>query len=244
VQLKNLDELASKYMLDSSVEIENALIMDWYPRRIFKRTGRVASLLELGLGHGYTVDYFSEMTEDHHIIEGAESVISHFNGKDTSFKGAIHHAYFETFEPDQKYDVIVMGFVLEHVDNPTQILQKYKNFLTENGKIFVAVPNAKSLNRRLGLEMGMIENIYDLNETDHILGHLRNFCTDTLRDTCIEAGFKVTREEGIYLKPLPLGFMKTMDNFQDNLEAMLKVGVDFPELCVALLFELEAQKES
>lgn len=32
-----------------------------------------------------------------------------------------------------------------------------------------------------------------------------------------------------------------MDDFDANLQAMLRVGVDFPDLCVALLMELELQ---
>jgi hypothetical protein len=45
-------------------------------------------------------------------------------------------------------------------------------------------------------------------------------------------------EEGIYLKPLPLDILKTLPDFQANLQAMLKVGIDFPDLCVGLLMEV------
>ena len=238
----SLDKVAGKYMLDPTEEIENFHVMDWYPQRIFKHTGKVSCLVELGLGHGYTVDYFSRMTDDHHIIEGAPSVIKHFKTKNPSFKGTVHQGFFETFKTEKKFDLIIMGFVLEHVENPQEVLSYYKKLLTENGKIYVVVPNAKSMNRRLGVEMGMIDNIYDLNETDHQLGHLRNFCRETLRKTVEASGFEVACEEGVYLKPLPLGFMQTMDDFQSNLIAMLKVGVDFPDLCVALLFELTLPK--
>ena len=133
-----------------------------------------------------------------------------------------------------------MGFVLEHVDDPVAILRRYAGFLTPGGRIVIAVPNAKSMNRRLGLAMGMIDDIYALNETDHILGHQRNFCRDTLRGAVESAGLKITDEEGIYLKPLPLGVLKTLDDMDANLRAMCEVGVDFPDLCVALLVEAGA----
>ena len=107
--------------------------------------------------------------------------------------------------------------------------------------MYVAVPNAKSMNRRLGLELGLIEDIYSLNANDIALGHVRQYCRDTLTATVRQAGYRITHEEGIYLKPLPLAMLKTMDDFDANLQAMLRVGVDFPDLCVALLMELELQ---
>ncbi len=131
-----------------------------------------------------------------------------------------------------------MGFILEHVDDPGLILNKFKKMLAPNGRIFIAVPNAKSLNRRYGLELGMIDDIYDLNEKDIAFGHQRQFCRDTLTDLMKSCGYSVAWEEGIYLKPLPLGHLESLPRFQDNLQAMLEVGVDFPDLCVALLMEV------
>ena len=134
-----------------------------------------------------------------------------------------------------------MGFILEHVEDPNLILSHYRRFLKPGGKMYVAVPNAKSMNRRLGLELGLIDDIYSLNANDIALGHVRQYCRDTLTATVRQAGYRITHEEGIYLKPLPLAMLKTMDDFDANLQAMLRVGVDFPDLCVALLMELELQ---
>ncbi|WP_299949775.1 class I SAM-dependent methyltransferase [uncultured Ruegeria sp.] len=236
--MENLDDVASKYLQPPSVEIENDLIMRWYPERIFERAGHVKRLLELGLGHGYTVPLFSKMCDQHVVVEGSQKVIDNFQAKNLWYTGSLEAGYFETYAPTDPFDLIVMGFVLEHVDDPVSILSRYKKFLAPNGRIWIAVPNAKSLNRRLGLEMGMIEDIYDLNETDLMLGHQRNFCRDTLRSAIKAAGYKVTHEEGLYLKPLPLGVLKTLDNFEENMQAMMAVGVDFPDLCVGLLVEV------
>lgn len=241
--MENLDAVASKYTQPPSIEIENDLIMNWYPKRVLARTGRVGRVLELGLGHGYTVRAFQDMADEHVVIEGSPLVIEHFRAGNPDYPGTIIEGYFETCEPGGLFDLIVMGFVLEHVDDPAAILARYRRFLAPGGRIVVAVPNAKSLNRRLGLEMGLIEDIYELNQTDHQLGHKRNFCRDTLRRTCESAGYRVTHEEGIYLKPLPLGVLRTLDDLDANLQAMLKVGVDFPDLCVALLVELADRRD-
>lgn len=236
--MQNLDAVASKYTRPPNVEIENDLIMNWYPKRVFARTGKVGDVLELGLGHGYTVRYFQDMADRHTVIEGSRLVIDHFRQTNEWYRGEIVEGFFETCTLDRKFDLIVMGFVLEHVDDPVAIMTRYRDALAPGGRLFVAVPNAKSLNRRLGLEMGMIDDIYDLNETDHQLGHQRNYCRETLAADARKAGYRVAYEEGIYLKPLPLSVLKSLDDMQANLEAMLKVGVNYPDLCVAILAEL------
>ena len=239
--MQNLDDLAFKYLQPADVEIENNLIMNWYPKRVALRTGPVQRCLELGLGHGYTAQYFQGLAEEHVIIEGSGLVIGHFHKTNPWFSGEIIEGYFETCEPNGRFDLIVMGFVLEHVVDPVAIMSRYRQFLATNGRLFVAVPNAKSLNRRLGFEMGLISDIYALNNNDHKLGHLRNYCRETLAADAHAAGYEIGYEEGIYLKPLPLGVLKTLDNLDENLDAMLKVGVEYPDLCVALLVELIPQ---
>jgi len=236
--MENLDDVASKYLQTPSEEIENDLIMNWYPKRVHKRAGHVSRLLELGLGHGYTVPFFSKMCDQHVVVEGSSRVIDHFQSKNPWYSGSLEEEYFETYTPSAPFDLVVMGFVLEHVDDPEAILRRYRENLMPGGRIWIAVPNAKSLNRRLGLEMGMIDDIYDLNETDHILGHKRNFCRETLRDAVEASDGRITHEEGLYLKPLPLGVLKTLENLEANMQAMMAVGVDFPDLCVGLLVEV------
>ncbi|MNR64035.1 hypothetical protein D3C85_1865420 [compost metagenome] len=73
------------------------------------------------------------------------------------------------------------------------------------------------------------------------MGHQRQYCRETLTAAVRQAGYRITHEEGIYLKPLPLNVLKTLPDFDANLHAMLKLGIDFPDLCVALLMELEVQ---
>lgn len=237
---KNLNSVSSEYRPNAVTEIENNLILNWYPTRMMQRFGYAPSLLELGLGHGYTACIFNRACDRHVVVEGASVVIEQFQRSTPDFCGEIVESYFEDYTPKALFDVIIMGFVLEHVDDPHLILERYRNFLVPGGKLYVAVPNAKSMNRRIGLELGLIDDIYSLNANDIALGHQRQYCRDTLTSAVTRTGYRITHEEGIYLKPLPLGILKTLENLNCNLQAMLKVGVDFPDLCVGLLMELEA----
>lgn len=234
---RDLNAEASEYQPNSATELENDLVLRWYPQRVLARCGPVDALLELGLGHGFTAELFGQSCQRHVIVDGASIVIDRFCVGHPEFGGELVLDYFEHYTPTERFDVIVMGFVLEHVDDPDTILARYRAFLKPGGKLYVAVPNAKSLNRRIGLEMGLIDDIYSLNANDHALGHVRQYCRDTLRAAIERAGYAVTHEEGIYLKPLPLAVLKTLDNFRANLDAMMQVGIEFPDLCVGLLME-------
>lgn len=238
---KDLNAVSSEYLPNAATEIENNLMLNWYPQRIISRFKKVSSILELGLGHGHTAKIFSKACDHYVVIEGASVVIDQFKKSVPDFDGEIIEAYFEDYSPNKKFDVIVMGFILEHVDDPDFLLRRYRSFLSPEGKLYVAVPNAKSLNRRIGLELGLIEDIYSLNANDLALGHQRQYCRDTLKEAVTRSGYCILHEEGIYLKPLPLAVLKTLNDFEANLQAMLQVGTNFPDLCVGLLMELEVK---
>ncbi len=239
--MSKLNDVTSQYKPGAVTSLENELILNWYPPRILRRLEGKAplSLLELGLGHGYTTALFNRHFQRHVVLEGSSVVIDLFRENYPGLNIELVEGYFEHFVSSEQFDVVMMGFILEHVDDPGLILRRFRANLRPGGSLYVAVPNAKSLNRRLGLAMGKIADIYELNANDHALGHQRQFCRDTLKALLQAEGYRVTWEEGIYLKPLPLGYMQTMPEFEENLQAMCEVGVDFPDLCVGLLMEVQ-----
>ncbi|MEK6781074.1 MAG: class I SAM-dependent methyltransferase [Bacteroidota bacterium] len=50
---------------------------------------------------------------------------------------------------NKKFDIITLWHVLEHIDNLNEKISELKSRLTENGTIFIAVPNCKSLDARI-----------------------------------------------------------------------------------------------
>ena len=48
---------------------------------------------------------------------------------------------FEVHRPDKKYDLLLALHVLEHVDDPIEILTLLADWLNESGKIVALVPN-------------------------------------------------------------------------------------------------------
>lgn len=70
----------------------------------------------------------------------------------------------DALSPEQKYDGILLGEVLEHFTNPTEILIRLKNFLYSNGRIIITAPNMPNLRNRL--KFGLL-GIFPDNNPEH-----------------------------------------------------------------------------
>ena len=57
-------------------------------------------------------------------------------------KAEVHD--FVLFEPRQKWDIIILGDVLEHVSDPIHTIQKLQSILNKNGAIWISTPNFES----------------------------------------------------------------------------------------------------
>ena len=234
-----LDNYARAYQGEIQYDFDNEILLNWYPNRILNRTKNATSLLELGLGHGYTTNIFSKHFNKHTVLDGSKTIIENFKNKYPGCTAQIVETWFEQFSSEDKFDLIVMGFILEHVDDPVQILSHYKKFLNSSGKMFVAVPNAEVLNRRLGHLAGMLPDMQTLSENDHILGHKRYYTVQTLKEDVEKAGYFVERMEGIYLKPFTTAQMLSLNFDKKIIDALCEAGVTYPELCCGILAEIK-----
>jgi SAM-dependent methyltransferase len=236
-----LDKHLAAYQGDNLYDFDNELLLTWYPRRVLQHGGTASSLLELGLGHGYTTEIFSRHYPRHLVLEGSSAVISNFRDKHPECSAEIIQTYFESFETEERFEVIVMGFILEHVDDPVLILRRFREFLVPGGRIFLAVPNAEVMNRRLGCLAGMLKDVTKLSENDHLLGHKRYYTVNTLRGDLQQAGYSVTRLEGIYLKPFTTSHIVSLNLDPKVFDALCMLGIDYPELSCGILAEITTQ---
>ena len=235
-----LDTFIGAYGDGFDYAFDNQVVLNWYPRRIIDLCPAQGAMLELGLGHGLTTDRFSRHFARHLVLDGSRSVIEQFRAQFPDSRADVRETYFEDFDTDERFDVIVMGFVLEHVDDPLAILRAFRRFLRPGGRCFVAVPNAESLHRRLGQAAGFLDDLMTLGKGDLALGHVRLYSTDTLHRALREAGYEPVRTEGIFLKPFTTAQLQALRLDPGILEAMCKVGIAYPELSCSLLAEAVA----
>jgi len=230
-----LDDHVGAYQGANLYDFDNRILLNWYPQRILLHSTGAESVLELGLGHGFTTNIFSRHFHRHTVLEGSPAVISNFRAAFPQCPANIVETYFEQFDPVTKFDVIVMGFILEHVDDPLLILNRYKRFLAPGGKLYVAVPNAEVLNRRLGHLAGMLKDVEELSSNDQLLGHQRYYTVRTLSDELNRSGYHIEKMEGIYLKPFTTSQMISLNLDEKVIQALCMAGIDYPELSCGML---------
>lgn len=237
---RELDHMKDAYEKECIFYKENEFMMKYYANLISSRHNS-GKALDLGFGHGLTPVYFSKVFDKYVVVEGSQEIINEFEKQYSDHNIEIHHSYFEDFESDELFDVIILGFVLEHVDDPFLILNKYKELLAANGSIYVVVPNYEFLNRRIGFEAGIIKELHYLSDFDLAAGHKRAFTVESLNDLISDAGLKTVLVEGIYLKPIATSQMIQLQ-FDDNIfSALMKLGKNYPELSVAIFAHLKKQ---
>lgn len=237
--MKNiLDCHVSTYEGQNLHDFDNNIQLNWYPKRILELTKNANSIMELGLGHGITTNFFSNHFQKHIVLDASDAVISSFRKRYPNCNPEIIKTYFEDFESNELFDLIVLGFILEHVDDPVKVLAHTKRFLTPNGQMFVSVPNAEVLNRKLGHIAGMLPDMQLLSEHDIICGHKRYYTVDSLTADIQAAGYEVTKLEGIFLKPFTTKQLISLNFDEKIINALCTVGIDYPELCCGLLAEI------
>jgi len=232
-----LDSHVVAYQGNNLYDFDNSILLNWYPKRVLELAPRAASLLELGLGHGYSTPLLANSIPRHVVLEGSPAVIAHFRKAAPACKAEVVETYFENFDTTERFDIVVMGFVLEHVDSPGRILAQYRRFLIPGGRLFVAVPNMASMNRRLGQLAGLLPDLAKLSDNDRLLGHKRYYNIELLTVELRDAGYEVERIEGIYLKPLSTAQMVSLHLPAEVIDALCRLGVDYPELCCGILAE-------
>lgn len=238
--MNNLDNNVNAYKKEFAYDFDNDIMLKYYPKRIIEKLVD-GNFLELGLGHGYTINEFLSYVDTYTILEGSPAVIENFsiNEPELSSKVNIIETYFENYKTDQKFDNIVMGFILEHVENPDLILEKYKKFLTPKGKIFIAIPNAESLHRQIGFYAGYMNDLKKLSDADLLLGHRRYYDKNELEKLAKRHNLKILSIEGIFLKPLMTSQLQSLKLSKEIINGMLEMGKKYPELSNAILMELE-----
>lgn len=156
-----------------------------------------SSCLELGPATGYMTKHLNPCFEKLTIVEGSKTLIDQIPDYANVIKV---NSLFESFEPREKFDTVIINHVLEHLENPVGLLKDVRAWMNDDSVCIVGVPNAKSFHRLAAGHMGLLNSEYDLNARDLELGHYRIYDFEMLKAHAKEAGFTIKAEGGIFLK--------------------------------------------
>lgn len=223
---------------------DNILLLKANLEQILRRTSHMPSirLLSLGVGHRVIIkgllDGLGDRLSRYVIVEGSPEIIELFE-KEVVPPSSVQliHDYFERFDTDERFDVIEMGFILEHVEDPGLILARFQRFLAPGGRMMISVPNARSLHRLIGHEAGLLQDIHSLSAADHALGHRRYFDGTQLAELLEVNGLTVVGRAGLMLKPFSTAQLASLHFDQGIRDAMNEVGFGLPDICNGIFVE-------
>jgi 2-polyprenyl-3-methyl-5-hydroxy-6-metoxy-1,4-benzoquinol methylase len=198
-----------------------------YGAQIVLRNLIAGTILEMGPAEGVMTEFLVQTDSAVTVLEGSDVFCKLLAEKYPSV--VIENSLFEAYRPKQKFNNIILGHVLEHVDDPVAILQLAASWLADGGVIFGAVPNAHSLHRQAAVLMGLLPTEDALNEMDRHHGHRRVFNLHNFKDVFVAAGLKIQASGGYWLKPV------SSKQIEDTwtpamLQAFMQLGEQYPDI--------------
>lgn len=104
--------------------------------KFLRSVSREAAILDVGCGAGQLLTRMRRL--GYKNIEGTEPFLS----QDTVLEGGItlFAKDIADFEPQKKYDLIMLNMVLEHVENQQVMLDNIRRLLMPNGMVSIEIP--------------------------------------------------------------------------------------------------------
>lgn len=199
--------------------------------RVFERHWRPGACLELGPAEGLMTAELAKRFDDLTCVDGADEFCTALTRRFPNVR--VVNALFEEFEPHRVFDTIVLGHVLEHVQDPGALLGRVRTWLAPHGRVLACVPNARSVHRQMAVEMGILPTEHSLNATDIHHGHRRVYDPETLRDDFRMAGLRVEVFGGFWLKPISNSQIDASWT-EPMIEAAMSVGERYPDVAAEI----------
>jgi len=186
------------------------------------------TLLDIGCSFGKIAKELSPFFEKIVAVDGSEELINQAKRENSAPNISYKISLAEELDLQERFDAVLLSFVLEHVADPLTVLKKAASFLNDKGILFVMVPNAESLHRRVGKAMNQIKELDELTPTDINHGHRRVYTLDKFSKDVEKAGLKVKKIGTFFIKPFSNSQMEQFDI--KICDALYEVGKDLPGL--------------
>ena len=220
---ENLERIAENSLYAKGANVDTIK----YSFEIFRRFLKDKSILEMGPAEGIMTDLLAQLNLELTCVDGSQRFCADLSRRHPNIE--VVNSLFEEFRPDRKYDNIVLGHVLEHVEDPIEVLALVAGWLEPGGIVLSAVPNALSLHRQAAVLKGLLETEKSMSELDRHHGHYREIDPYEFRNCFKAAGFKVITHGGYWLKPVSNRQVEETWT-SEMLEAFMRLGERYPDI--------------
>lgn len=230
-----LESVTQTYVTSKSAQdrlIKSLAIRTFKP--FIRHQGRA---LEFGCCDGYMTSLIFPLCNNLTVVDGSETFINMARMRvspDVEFV----HTLFEAFNPDNKFDYIFATYVLEHVTDAVGFLKHARNLLSEQGLLFIVVPNARAMSRQIARHMGLIDDLFALTQNDINHGHRRVYDHSLLNRDIESAGLTQVSQGGLLLKLLADFQMDKMIDTgiiaDQQVEGLYRMGLEYPDFAGSL----------
>ncbi len=140
-----------------------------------------------------------------------------------------------------RFEHILMSNILEHVADPLAALRIAASALKASGSLHILSPNCESLNRRIGVRMGILKDVREITPGEKAMGHLHALTVAEVKAMISRAGLLLRECEGVFLKPLPTPDMILWP--APRIKAFFDVAAEVPpDLCHEVYFRAERER--
>lgn len=147
------------------------------------------TFLDVGCGEGFTLAYFASKNFEVSGIDFSSAGILQQNPNfaDCVETGDVFYLLEQKYLSNDKYDVVILQNVLEHVLEPVALLRLVRKLLEPSGLLVITVPNDFSLTQKSLLSEGFIDREFWVCPPDH----LTYFNYDSFQNVLCHCGFTV-----------------------------------------------------
>jgi len=147
-------------------------------------------ILEIGCGYGI----MTELLQEYGQIDGIDSNKECYAYLHKNLNGHFINANFMTYRINQKYDIIALFDVLEHIENDKKAITKISNLLENRGKLILTVPAYMFL----------------WSNHDLINDHYRRYTKTELKNLILKNKFKIKKISYFNTFLFPIAFLDKM----------------------------------
>jgi hypothetical protein len=194
--------------------IESAARRYYAPEQEFDDRNKLMAVEEMSrwiepgriLERGYRNDIWTTALLKHGTVDVIEAASNHVERAQDDLaddgRVSIHDVPFGEYEPWERYDTVLMAWVVKHVSDDVELLRRARSWLRPRGIVIGCTPNGRSFHRRHGALMGLELSPETPNERDREIFNVHLYDRYSWRAAFLRAVYEVTVNKGTFLKPL------------------------------------------